>query len=183
MASVHYDILSTVFLTAALFHLQHRTHYLFSSSSKLWFYPHFHVPSHEGLMVREGAIGSREDGWAVHGEISQWGLIMCGGWGKIYFRTRNPLPQHAQAHIFYRRDVRSLWEQGVYDGQMDTTPLLLWLWTPFKTPFPWDKPPVWPMGWKGLKDTQRRWPQETWAVQCEQVAHSAEHTQRSLKDL
>lgn len=108
MASVHCDILSTVFLTAALFHLQHRTHYLFSSSSKLWFYPHFRVPSHEGLMVREGAVGSREEGWAVHGEISQWGLIMCGEWGKIYFRTRNPLPQHAQAHTFYERDVRSL---------------------------------------------------------------------------
>lgn len=36
--------------------------------------------------------------------------------------------------------------------------ILLSLWAPFKSPFPWDKPPVWPMGCKGLKDTRRRWP-------------------------
>ena len=67
----------------------------------------FSVPSLEGLMVRKGAVGSREDGWGVHGEISQWGLILPGGWGRIYFRTRDPLPQRAQAHTFYGRDVGS----------------------------------------------------------------------------
>lgn len=41
MVSVHYHVLRAVFPTGALFHLQYRTHYLFSSSSKLWFYPSF----------------------------------------------------------------------------------------------------------------------------------------------
>lgn len=89
----------------------------------------FSVPSLEGLMMRKGAVGSREDGQGVHREISQWGLILFGEWGRIYIRTRNPLPQHAQAHTFYRKVVGSACSCAggggwVYDGRTNMTPFL-----------------------------------------------------------
>jgi len=90
--SVRYHVLQPLFPTAALFHHDTGLTTYSAAPQSFDFILLFNIPSLEGLMVREGTVGSREDRWGVHGETSQRGLILSGGWGRIYFRTRNPFP-------------------------------------------------------------------------------------------
>lgn len=116
------------------------------------------------------------------GEISQWGLGFFGEWARIYFSTRNLLSQHAQHYTFNGRDagcVCSCAEGVVYDRQpWPLSWIWLGLWEPFKTPFLWNKPAVWPMVSKGLKDTQRRWSPEL--SHCVSKLHTALSTHKDL---
>lgn len=76
----------------------------------------FNVPFLERLMLKEGAVGNREDGW---GDFTV-GFGVSVGWAGIYFSTRNLLFQHAQHHTFYGRDascVCNCAEGVMYDRQ------------------------------------------------------------------